>query len=457
MRGGSRIFQTIKIECTMNDKVSRYNIEIEYNDCILLYNSLSNNLIPISIKDYTVVETLMDYLPEFLNKYPQLYRTFKKSGFIVSLDFDELAYIKFQNNKYVYGNSNYKITINPTLDCNLKCWYCSVEYAGAKHNCEQMDDNTVNALNNHIKRLIKSNNAKSIQLDWFGGEPMMHYEDILLKISRYAYTIALENDIAFQQHATTNATLLNKERICQLKDLNFTSFQIPIDGNEQRHNQIKYFKSKQGSYANVVNNINLLAEIIPNVRIILRINYDRQTLKNINEIIKDFPEESRSKIWIDFQRVWQVRSTEKELKLIDIAKESFRLAGFRAPNWSYRPQTFHCCYADTINHYVVNYNGKIFKCTARDYGDDSVIGHLQLSGEIKWNQTLLSKIFEKATFENDRCENCNILPMCMGPCIQKNYETRLKNKPLPCLKEYMKEDSLSSYVIDLAKQRNLIQ
>jgi uncharacterized protein len=107
-------------------------------------------------------------------------------------------------------------------------------------------------------------------------------------------------------------------------------------------------------------------------------------------------------------------------------------------------------------YYAINYNGKVFKCTARDYGDDKVIGNLQPSGKIVWNDGILSKMFEKATFENEQCENCKMLPLCMGPCIQKNYEMRVHNAPFQCMYANV-EYSLSSYVIEMAKRRKLIK
>ena len=55
------------------------------------------------------------------------------------------------------------------------------------------------------------------------------------------------------------------------------------------------------------------------------------------------------------------------------------------------------------------------------------------SGEIDWNDGILSKMFVKATFENERCENCRVLPLCMGPCIQKNYDTLINCKQLTCV------------------------
>lgn len=46
----------------MNDKVSRYNIEIEYYNGILFYNLFINRILLISFKDYFIIEILMEYL-----------------------------------------------------------------------------------------------------------------------------------------------------------------------------------------------------------------------------------------------------------------------------------------------------------------------------------------------------------------------------------------------------------
>lgn len=439
----------------MNDKASRYNIEIEYYNGILLYNSLTNRILPISLKDYSIIETLMEHLPTFRQKFPELYSAFQRSGFIISPDFDELAYLKLQNKRCIFMNRDYHLTINPTLDCNLKCWYCSVAYAGAKYDRERMSDEIVDNLIKHINLLVTQKKANSILLDWFGGEPLMYFDEVIKKISDSVFPILLQNNVKFRQQITTNATLLSEDRIRYMKDMNFDFFQISIDGNECRQNLIKRYSDKHGTYRDVVDNINLLSEVIPDVSICLRVNYDKQTLKNMKDIINDFTEKSIKCITVDFQRVWQISCTEEMRKLLEKAKVEFEKAGFRSRFWAYRPFRYKCCYADSINHYVVNYDGRIFKCTARDYGEELTLGHLLKSGEIDWNDGILSKMFVKATFENERCENCRVLPLCMGPCIQKNYDALINCKQLTCVYDNV-EYSLSSFVIEMAKQRNLI-
>ena len=440
----------------LEDKVSKYNIEVEHSDCMILYNALTDNLLPISYKEYSVVETLLEHLPEFYNRFPELYSAFIQSGFIINSEFNELAYIKLQNKRRVYTHNDYRITINPTLDCNLKCWYCIVDYAGAKHERERMSDETVAALNKHIEELVIRQKANTIHLDWFGGEPTIYFDEVISKVSKSAKSVTSENNVHFRQQITTNATLLNEERILQMKDFGFIIFQIPIDGNERHHNKIKFFNNKQGTYRKIIENINLISDLIPDVYIALRINYDKQTLKNISDIFPDISEKSKKCITVDFQRVWQIPCSEKERQLLKTSKEDFLAAGLRSYFWAYNPMQFRRCYADSFHYYAINYNGKVFKCTARDYGDDKVIGSLLPSGKIEWNDDLLSKYFEKSPFENEMCENCKMLPLCMGPCIQKNYEFRINKKPFRCLYENV-EYSLSDYIIEAAKKRNLIQ
>ena len=440
----------------MNDKLSKYNFEIDYDEGFLLYNAMTDTILPISLEDYAIVETLMEHLPEFLETYPDLYAVMKKSGFITDSDFDELAFLKLRNKQCVFINKDYRININPTLDCNLKCWYCSVDYAGTKHNKERMNDEVVEGVNNHIIDLVEQQKAQSLLIDWFGGEPLMYYDEVIKIISDNSLKILSNKKIEFNQQITTNATYLNEDRIQQMKDWSFTSFQIPIDGNENRHNQIKFYANNKGTYKDIINNINLIVDIIPKAHIVVRINYDTQTLKNIKEIILDFSEKTKKNISIDFQRVWQIPCTDQEKELLKNAKEAFRTAGFRSSFWAYRPKSYKCCYADSYYYYAINYDGKVYKCTARDYGDELVIGELLSSGRIVWNESRLSKYFEKSTFENEHCEQCKKLPLCMGPCIQKNYEMRVKNSRFRCLHENVEYD-LSSHVIEMAKRRNLIQ
>ena len=57
-----------------------------------------------------------------------------------------------------------------------------------------------------------------------------------------------------------------------------------------------------------------------------------------------------------------------------------------------------------------------------DFTNEHCEGILQEEGNIKWKPGRLERRIGKATFENQLCLNCKMLPICMGPCSQKQIE-----------------------------------
>jgi len=43
----------------MENKVSMYNIEVEHRDCMLLYNALTDALLPVSYEEYAIIKALV--------------------------------------------------------------------------------------------------------------------------------------------------------------------------------------------------------------------------------------------------------------------------------------------------------------------------------------------------------------------------------------------------------------
>ena len=92
------------------------------------------------------------------------------------------------------------------------------------------------------------------------------------------------------------------------------------------------------------------------------------------------------------------------------------------PNNYYSVRRIHRCYADRYNYAHINYDGKIYKCTARDYTDEHSVGELTDNGVIKWKSDIVEKIRAKANFENKKCMKCRLLPICGGPCLQRTID-----------------------------------
>jgi uncharacterized protein len=98
-----------------------------------------------------------------------------------------------------------------------------------------------------------------------------------------------------------------------------------------------------------------------------------------------------------------------------------RTLGFSAGHGVLGDTVRYSCYADRSNHATINYNGEVFKCTARDFTSASKEGDLDEDGNIIWNERYTDRMTSK--LKNKPCLECAILPICGGGCSQKAMES----------------------------------
>ena len=85
----------------------------------------------------------VDNPDELQKEYPNVSEKLEKLGFLVKSDFNELEYIFYKNRIETLQNKKYHLTINPTLQCNYRCWYCCVEDQSTKYEQRRIDDKTI--------------------------------------------------------------------------------------------------------------------------------------------------------------------------------------------------------------------------------------------------------------------------------------------------------------------------
>lgn len=103
---------------------------------------------------------------------------------------------------------------------------------------------------------------------------------------------------------------------------------------------------------------------------------------------------------------------------------------------------------------IINYDGKLYKCNGRTLTPETSEGNLEYDGTIKWDESKIQKRINKPTFDNPRCLNCKILPLCLGPCSQKLMETghicdnicSLKSIDIP-FEDYLKMEFEMRYIL----------
>lgn len=145
-------------------------------------------------------------------------------------------------------------------------------------------------------------------------------------------------------------------------------------------------------------------------------------VETIKQQFIDVAEDKRKYLRFDFQRVWQERSNDNdstEDKMISI-REEFRKDFTVLTNYL-RKDVRDSCYGDKVNQVLINYDGKLFGCTARDFVEENSIGELGEDGELIYNEEKLQRR-SNSKFKKEVCKRCRIAPICGGGCKQKAFE-----------------------------------
>lgn len=130
--------------------------------------------------------------------------------------------------KIVSSRPIFNAVINVTDNCNLRCPYCFTE-----HNTRVIDLGTMKSaimfILNQIDKFPKFD--KPAGFNFFGGEPMLHFEDIIKPTILWTEETGLREKYKINFGMTTNGTLLNEENLIWLKE-HKVSILLSIDGDK---------------------------------------------------------------------------------------------------------------------------------------------------------------------------------------------------------------------------------
>ncbi len=401
-------------------KYSQFNSIISYNEKFVLFNSLSQKFLIIEplLRDLLLVAK-SEGVASLEEIHPTFYSYLVKEEYLIAKEIDEIVKVK-QIVKEVDENYNsFLLTINPTMNCNFKCWYC--------YETHVKNSNLSNDMLDKIGLFIQKTTTKpEIQLfnvAFFGGEPLLYFkrdvEPIILKLKEECIANKVDYSISF----TTNGYLINDDFISFFKENNLTcSLQITLDGYKENHDLVRNVSSTKGSYEVIIKNIKKL--LLNEFTVRLRINYISENIADTYKIAEEFDEIpkriKKSSLLIDYHRVWQDSKVDDIGVIVEENIRKMREAGinvkYLAPN-----NVRESCYADKRNSAVINYNGDIFKCTARDFTTSKRAGFINEQGDLIWEDNYLEK-WMSAKFNNKPCLSCRLLPICNGGCSQHAVE-----------------------------------
>lgn len=396
-------------------KKSTYNVFVCWKDYYCGVNLLTGHKIVLLKADYDHFLNA----PQQLNK--TLYSNMIEGGFLIEEEVDEYAKLLHKHNDSVfYNNNTYQLTILPTLECNFRCWYCYEQ-----HLSSEMTSHTYEKITKYIDFIIAQYPIFNFHLDWFGGEPLLYFDNVVKPISEYVKSACQKNNISFRNTMTTNGFLIDDKIVSEFEDIKLSGFQITLDGYKDLHNKTRFEKRGDDSYSKIILNINKICSTVNDASVNIRINYTNKNIRNIGLIADDIWAENRDKTYITLQRVWQTRKIEDDKNIEEQLNEQIESLRSKGIKVNYN-RTVYCqgvrCYADTVRQSVVNFDGTLYKCTARNFADwKASVGYLSDEGEPQWNAEYY-KHFLKPAFDNPKCRVCQYVPVCLGTCSQKYVE-----------------------------------
>lgn len=397
-------------------KQSKYNCILQDNTGMVIYNAATDQLVALTPQLANIFNEGKAAPEKIKAQHAELYDHLLQKGIFVCDDADETeAYIR-KREEYERSSGEYTITINPTLACNMSCWYC---YESHK-NMPAMSADVKQSVLLLIDKLLADNKLKKLNLSFFGGEPLLYFDKVVVDIINHAKMQCKAFDAKLSIHFTTNAYLLTDNVLKQLEGLD-VSFQITIDGGKQVHDSVRKTKGGEPTYARIVEHIHqTLSHGFP---VGVRFNYTAKSIPSFIDVVKDFShlqQEQKQLVNFTFQRVWQDNEGDADQvgQQVEHIERAFEQAGLFVNNA--KSYIVPYCYADGVNTAVVNYNGDLFKCTARDFAPKSKEGTLAADGTLRWNERLRKRM--SIRHGSDTCLQCRIYPICHGGCSQMKLE-----------------------------------
>ncbi|KGN75438.1 hypothetical protein HQ47_01775 [Porphyromonas macacae] len=404
-------------------KRSRYAIFYTKYGKFYIYHQLSKALIEVDTELYmALLNSQLEIIPNDIKEY------LLDICILVDKRIEESDAVKVANYRCRYNTDYLRVTILPTLDCNFRCWYCYEE-----HKVSKMSKEGMSSIFEFIKREALLRSKKRIVLDWFGGEPLICFNNVIYPLSKQLRDWCHKHNICFHSMTTTNGSLLNENVALKMNEIGLTQFQITLDGGKEFHNKTRFSSTMKDSYSRIVKNIHIICRQICDSNVDLRINYTPENVQSLLPILDDFDHDVRHQIRISPHVVWQ--NSDKIMSLVDIIKRFTDKALEKGYSTTTELNQTRCtsCYTENADQYVINYDLSVYKCTARDFNEKFSIGKILLDGRFSPNGLYYKYLVEESPFCNEECLECEILPSCLyaTSCLQKKIEGR---KPSCCKK-----------------------
>lgn len=381
------------------------------------------------------------------------------------------------------------VCLNITDFCNLSCGYCFCDHKPhymSLQTAKDAIDYVVHNLQRKKELQLFNNEQEKATITFFGGEPMLLYDEIIVPIVKYAEA-KYPNLINFNM--TTNGTLLNKQRINFLSEYNIPIL-LSIDGNKEIQDKNRPCRNGDSSFDLVAPNIPLILEKFPDIT--FRATLDQHNCNNLfNNTIMFAIEQGFNNVFLcpNAREQWTIKN--QNILHQEINKFwTYFIMSFLNNQLPIKCsqidhtfdniirldlQTYYKDYEDIkpqrhiyrcglgVQSYSIAYNGNIFSCQeqdSRDTNDYFYIGNIYQGIDSQKHAKILDDFHQAQTTyceDKEKCISCPLRQVCIDEACPSVSHDRFNNffiRPeIDCLlSQWMFENACVA--MDILKQEN---
>ncbi|MDE5547747.1 MAG: thioether cross-link-forming SCIFF peptide maturase [Clostridia bacterium] len=322
------------------------------------------------------------------------------------------------------------LCLHGSHDCNLRCKYCFAD-EGAYHSVrETMSLDTAKAAIDFL--LKESGNRKVLEVDFFGGEPLMNF-DVVKQTVYYAKEEAAKLGKRFLFTTTTNGLLLDDDAI-EFFNAEMENVVLSLDGRKEVHDAVRKTVNGKGSFDAVIKQIKKFVKSRGDKHYYVRGTFTAKNADFSKDVLfladEGFDSLSVEPVVTDIP---ELQITEKHLPIIEKEYETLCDEYIRREEAGKGFNFFHFnvdleggpCLSKKVSacgagneYFSVVPNGDIYPCH-------------QFAGDKKWR---MGNVFEgkidadirkqfatSCLFTRKKCDGCFAKFICSGGCSANNY------------------------------------
>lgn len=422
-------------------KISKYTKFLINDDKYYIYNSISNFLCKIDEELYFTLNQ-KDVEGEIEDK--KTVDFLFENKILTNNDKDDLLdYISSIQLKR-RQSSLLNLTLTPTMDCNFYCPYC--------FETKEKGVMSETIIDNIIEFIGANKNIDSVNLDWFGGEPLLAPQ-VIESLSEKIKKLNLRR---INSTIITNGYFLNDENLTLLKRCGVTYIQLSMDGIFEAHNKKRFTKDDKDTFSTILKNIDNFFAKGYEIQLGIRMNIDGENINEYPKIHQFFKERYKNSKWISIHPAFIINTTKSDNSAA-ISNEDTKLnfnkvlvEEFKSPKFVYPNNGINECAVRNIHTWAIDAKGDVYKCWEIIGNNDYKVGELTEKGINVTNKTLLNRyLFASDPFENQKCLDCFCLPICGGGCPHKRIENEFNNKDFDHCSQFL--NNLDDYLFERIK------